>query len=266
MRVRVLAAMLCGMLVATEAADDMAIKNQERKLFQGRSVKALELNYLLFFPRGYKEDKTRKWPLLLFLHGAGERGTNLASVTVHGPPKMVKDRPDFPFILVSPQCPADQTWSDETLLALLDEVTKEHRVDASRIYLTGLSMGGYGTWSLGLKHPERFAAIAPICGGGDILPVLLPPAGKQSAIKQLPVWVFHGAKDLLVPLNESERMVAALKHAGNETVKFTIYPEAGHDSWTEAYNHQELYDWMLQHKTAPKPAARLRTKSGRRAG
>lgn len=249
MNVRALIAACCGMLIATVAADDMAIKNQEKKSFKARSVKTLETEYLLFLPQGYKEDRHKRWPLMLFLHGAGERGKDLAKVAVHGPPKLVKDRPDFPFILISPQCPAGQSWSDDTLLALLDQVIKKHRVDPRRVYLTGLSMGGYGTWSLGLKYPDRFAAIAPICGGGDYLPILLPGQGKQAALKQLPVWVFHGAKDQGVPLSESERMVNALKRIGNQNVKFTIYPEADHDSWTETYQNKELYDWLLQHQS-----------------
>jgi len=113
---------------------------------------------------------------------------------VHGPPKVVKDKADFPFIVVSPQCPAGQTWSNDVLMALLDQVTKKLAVDRQRIYLIGLSMGGYGTWSLGLTHPDKFAAIAPICGGGDILPILLPDPKKRAALKALPVWVFHGAE------------------------------------------------------------------------
>lgn len=250
MTVRALAAILCAMLIGTSMAEDMAIKNQEKETFEGRIPRqSFELEYLLFLPNGYKEDKTKRWPLMLFLHGAGERGTNIAKVTVHGPPKIVKEKADFPFILVSPQCPSGETWSDEALLGLLDEITKEYRVDPSRIYLTGLSMGGYGTWSLGTKNPERFAAIAPICGGGNILPILLPPRGKEAALKKLPVWVFHGAKDSIVPLAESERMVDALKRAGNQNIKLTIYPEADHDSWTETYQNQELYDWMLQHRS-----------------
>ena len=266
MNVRLLVAILGGMLISTVMADDMALKNQEKKTFKGRSVKPLRLEYLLFLPEGYKEDKKKQWPLMLFLHGAGERGKDLAKVAVHGPPKLVKEKTDFPFILVSPQCPAGESWSDDALLGLLDEVQKKYRVDQRRVYLTGLSMGGYGTWSLGLKYPERFAAIAPICGGGDFLPVLLPGQGKQAALKRLPVWAFHGAKDMLVPLSESERMVNALKKAGNENVKLTIYPEAEHDSWTETYQNQELYDWMLRHQSPAKrdPAKGKRaTASGR---
>lgn len=132
-------------------------------------------------------------------------------------------------------------------MALLDQVTKKLAVDRQRIYLIGLSMGGYGTWSLGLTHPDKFAAIAPICGGGDILPILLPDPKKRAALKALPVWVFHGAKDELVTLSESERMVNALRKIGNNA-ELTVYSEAGHDSWTETYNNQKLYDWFLQHK------------------
>ena len=266
MNVRLLIAVALGMWISTVAAEDMGIQNQEKKSFQTKSTTSLEAEYLLFLPKGYKEERQKQWPLMLFLHGAGERGTNLANVTVHGPPKIVKTRPGFPFILVSPQCPAGETWSDETLLALLEEVIEEHRVDKSRVYLTGLSMGGYGTWSLGLKHPERFAAIAPICGGGDILPILLPHTGKQAALKRLPVWAFHGAKDELVELEESERLVNALKRIGNEKVKLTVYPEAGHDSWTETYDNEEFYTWLLQQKITTRPSPRKSKKVRENAG
>lgn len=260
---RTLTAILATIFISSVLAEDMATKNQEKKVFKGRSVKALQMEYLLFLPQSYSDDKDKRWPLMLFLHGAGERGTNIAKVTVHGPPKIVKEKADFPFILVSPQCPSGQIWSDEALLGLVDELVKKHRVDETRVYLTGLSMGGYGTWSLGIKYPDRFAAIAPICGGGDTLPILLPAPGKQAALKQLPVWVFHGAKDSIVPLNESERMVNALKRAGNENVKFTIYPEADHDSWTETYLNQELYDWMLQHKSKVRSEKEKKARSRR---
>ena len=269
MNVRGLAAALGMMLISAvlaEEAEDMAIKNQEKKSYKGRSVKAHQLEYLLFLPKGYAEDKSRQWPLMLFLHGAGERGSDLAKVTVHGPPKLVKQNPDFPFILVSPQCPTGQIWSDEALLGLLDQVSKKHRVDKTRVYLTGLSMGGYGTWSLGLRNPERFAAIAPICGGGDYLPVLLPAQGKQAALKRLPVWAFHGAKDSIVPLSETERMVNALKRAGNQNVKLTVYPEADHDSWTESYQNQELFDWMLQHKAPVQASGKAKNASAAGTG
>jgi predicted peptidase len=184
---------------------------------------------------------------MLFLHGAGERGTDLQKVKVHGPPKIVESRPEFPFILVSPQCPDDERWSNDVLLGLLDEVIAQHRVDTNRVYLTGLSMGGFGTWSLAVQHPERFAAVAPICGGGEIIDVLLAPPARTADLKPIGVWAFHGAKDPVVQLDESERMVRALRKLGMKDVELTVYPEAGHDSWTEAYQNPKLYEWFLKH-------------------
>jgi predicted peptidase len=131
---------------------------------------------------------------------------------------------------------------------LLDEVTGGFKVDINRVYLTGLSMGGYGTWDLGLRHPERFAAIVPICGGGELINVLLANGQKAQALKSLGVWAFHGAKDPIVPLDESQRMVNILKKKGGQDVRLTVYPEAGHDAWTETYNNPELYQWLLNHE------------------
>jgi predicted peptidase len=215
--------------------------------FQFKATKSIDVNYLLFLPKGYDAKGDKRWPLILFLHGAGERGSDIWKVAVHGPPKNVQKHPDFPFIVVSPQCPENETWSNEALLKLLDEVTAKYAVDTKRVYLTGLSMGGFGTWELGLAYPERFAAIAPICGGGQILPVLLAGPVKGPAQKTLGVWAFHGGKDPVVPLEESQRMVNALKKAGAQDVQLTVYPEAGHDSWTEAYNNPQLYEWLLKH-------------------
>ena len=223
------------------------INHQQSKSFKGKVTHTVSGSYLLHLPQDYKARGKEKWPLILFLHGAGERGTNLAKVAVHGPPRIVEAERSFPFIVISPQCPNNQTWSNDTLIALLDEVVKKYKVDTSRIYLTGLSMGGYGTWSLGLAHPDRFAAIAPICGGGSNIGILLPDGKKAKALKSLPVWAFHGAKDEVVRLEESERMVSALRRFGNDA-KLTVYPEAGHDSWTETYKNPELYDWFLKHR------------------
>jgi predicted peptidase len=133
------------------------------------------------------------------------------------------------------------------LLALLDDVTSRYNVDSKRVYLTGLSMGGYGTWSLASTHPERFAAVVPICGGGETIHVLLANPAKVQSIQSLGVWAFHGAKDPVVPLSESERMIGAFKKAGCKEVELTVYPNAQHDSWTEAYNNPRLYDWLLEH-------------------
>jgi len=208
------------------------------------------VNYLLFLPKGCEAKGPGQWPLILFLHGAGERGTDVWKVAVHGPPKEVTTHPDFPFIVVAPQCPDGQIWSNDILLGLLDQVSHDYPVDASRVYLTGLSMGGYGTWELGLSHPERFAAIAPICGGANLITPLLTsfePA-KAAAAQSLGIWAFHGAKDPVVPVSESTRMVDWLKDHGVRDVKLTVYPEAQHDAWSESYRNPELYQWFLKHQ------------------
>jgi len=226
-------------LVATHAlaAEPPTTPVQQEKHFEAQVKVAAKIDYLLFLPQGYEQSK-EKWPLMLFLHGAGESGTDLAKVKTHGPPKIVETKPDFPFILVSPQS-AGRGWNSETLNALLDDVIRNYKVDKSRVYLTGLSMGGYGTWSLAAAHPERFAAIVPICGGGN--------TADAKKLATLPIWVFHGAKDPTVPVQRSREMVEAIKAAGGN-IKFTEYPEAKHDSWTETYDNPGLYKWLLEQK------------------
>ena len=201
----------------------------------------VRLGHLLFLPRDYGTSPDEKWPLIFFLHGAGERSNDLRLVKKHGIPKIVEQQPDFPFIAVSPQCPDETTWRDHhlTLKALLDETVANYAVDVHRIYLTGLSMGGYGTWSLARRYPELFAAIAPICGGG--FPEFV------SQLKDVPVWAFHGAADDVVKLEAGQRMVDALRACGGD-VRFTVYPGVGHDSWTQTYDNPELYEWFLQHR------------------
>lgn len=213
------------------------------------TTKELSLRYLIHLPDGYAkpENAEKAWPLIVFLHGAGERGDNLELLKKHGPPKLVEAGRDFPAIFVSPQCPAESWWPDEPVLELIDHLEASHRIDADRIYLTGLSMGGYGTWAFASRAPDRFAAIVPICGGG--VPY------QMRKLKTMPIWVFHGKKDGAVPFEESERLVEALKRNGNEQVKFTVYPEAGHDSWTAAYDTPELWDWLFSQKRGSSPAA-----------
>jgi len=236
-------------LGVAQGTDPAATNNpQAVKQFEFKKTINAELKYILFLPKDYTAKSDKRWPLMLFLHGAGERGSDIWKVTTHGPPKIVGQRPDFPFIVVSPQCPEGEVWSNDILLALLDQIIQAYAVDTNRVYLTGLSMGGYGTWSLGTAHPERFAAIVPICGGGEIIGVLLASKEKAQALKNLGVWAFHGGKDPVVPVAESQRMIDVLKKAEVSDVRLTIYPEAGHDSWTETYNNPELYDWLLRHR------------------
>ncbi len=211
----------------------------EEKALKKVVRKNVHMKYLLCLPKGYAGRK--RWPLVLFLHGAGERGDNLAMVKVHGPAKLAEAGKEFPFIIVAPQCPNDRWWNQEIepLQLLLDNVCRRYAVDADRIYVTGLSMGGFGTWALAIDQPGRFAAIAPICGGS--IPLL------ASGIAHIPTWVFHGGKDSVVPLSYSREMVDALRAAGAKP-KFTVYPKAGHDSWTATYDNPEFYRWMLKQK------------------
>lgn len=205
-------------------------------------------NYLLFLPPGYGDDRSRRWPLILFLHGAGERGSDLSLVKRHGLPKLLDERPgDFPFIVVSPQCPDGEVWDVDVLLALLDEVCETHAVDRDRIYVTGLSMVGMGTFALALAAPERFAAAAPVCGWGNPLQVRPEHA-------RVPFWVFHGELDDKVPAALSAQMVAALQAVG-APVRYTVYPGVGHDAWTPTYANAELYQWFLAHRRSGEPAA-----------
>jgi predicted peptidase len=253
---RAITSLLMALFVLNAAAqtEDMP-RNQKAESADLTYTKKVTLNYLLFTPKDYDQDKSKKWPLILFLHGAGERGTNLAKVAAHGPPRIVTNRVDFPFVVISPQCPNGQVWEKEALITLLDKALKKYRIDPERVYLTGLSMGGFGSWSLATAYPERFAAVVPICGGGNVIDVLLPPKGKEAALKSLPIWAFHGGKDPVVKVEESERMIDAFKKAGNNNVKLTIYPEAQHDSWTETYKNEELYKWFLEH-TRPQKSAK----------
>ena len=233
-----------------------AQKRQRVLQFDFKKTIKTKLQYLLFLPQDYAQDQAKVWPMIFFLHGAGERGTNVWKAAVHGPPKYVNNHPDFPFIVVSPQCPENEVWSKDILLGLLDDILRRYRVDSNRVYLTGLSMGGYGTWDLGLAYPEKFAAIVPICGGGSLISILLAEGQKADALKGLGVWAFHGAKDPIVPEQESQRMVALLKSHGVQEAKLTVFPEAGHDCWTQAYSDAELYKWLLEHQRNPPSADR----------
>lgn len=199
------------------------------------------LRYLVHLPDDYDADPGKLWPLVLFLHGAGERGSDLDLAAVHGPPRLADAGHEFPFILVTPQCGESSQWVAElsTLSGLVDEVVSTHRVDPARVSVTGLSMGGFGTWSLAVRYPDRFAAIAPICGG----------LWMQSAapIRHVPVWAFHGDADDVVPISASEEIITELRSLDAD-VRFTRYAGVGHDSWTETYDNPELYEWLLSHR------------------
>jgi predicted peptidase len=225
--------------------------------------------YQVFVPANF--DKHRKWPVILFLHGYQERGDNGLLQTDVGLGHAIRRyRGTLPFVVVMPQCRADDhtIWSDagmeEQALTALEASIKEFHGDGARVYLTGLSMGGYGTWDMAAKYPRRFAAYIPVCGGirgpanSSHLDVALvrdprisdPYAETAKRIGKTPVWIFHGADDDAIPVEESRKMAAALKAAGGN-VKYTEYPGTGHDSWDKAYSEPGLVDWMLAQRLNP---------------
>ena len=202
---------------------------------------ARDMKYLLFEPKTPVESPL---PLIVFLHGSGERGNDVQKVKIHGPMKQAEQETDFPFMILSPLCPKGTWWVIGEVVELIDDIIVRYPVDEDRIYLTGISMGGYGTWDLAAKHPEKFAAIVPICGGGD--------PNTAGSLSPLPIWVFHGAEDPTVPVRNSDVMVEALKKAGND-VQYTVYLKVAHDSWTQTYENPRLYEWLLKHRRHTDP-------------
>jgi poly(3-hydroxybutyrate) depolymerase len=242
--VALISVMLCaGRMGFAQAAESP----QHPRSFSKEITRMAAFDYLLYLPPGYEESPDAKWPMILFLHGSGERGHDVDAVKMNGLPRNLEDGTNLPFIVVSPQCPKNMGWNDslmtDGLNALLDQLISKYRIDEDRIYLTGLSMGGSGVWALGARSPERFAALAPVCGHGD--------GECASQLRLLPIWVFHGALDDVVKPEESQNMVDAVKKAGGD-IKFTLYPDANHNSWTVTYNNPELYEWFLSHKRRPK--------------
>lgn len=207
------------------------------------ALEAGDYEYQLFLPPGVAEVGRRgeaRWPLLMFLHGSGERGSDVGKVKVHGPPKIADRDPNFPFILVSPLLPAEEDWDVAKLDRILAHVARALPVDPQRVYLTGLSRGGHATWRWAAAEPTRFAAIAPVAGRGD-------PA-TACALKDLPVWALHGDRDDVVTPEGSFAMARAIRDCGGRASRLTIYPDLGHNAWDPAYDDPELYLWLLSHR------------------
>lgn len=208
--------------------------------------KEIYLHYLVHLPPGAENpQKGQVFPTIFFLHGAGERGDDPELLKLHGIPKIVEQQPEFPYITISPQCPLNTWWPSEidALDTLFDEIVRTYPVDLKRVYLTGLSMGGFGTWHWAVQRPQRFAAIAPICGGGHWANGF---PEKVLRIRHLPVWAFHGRLDPIVKPRETSVLVRLLRKNGGN-VRHTVYPDADHDSWTVTYNNPELYRWFDSH-------------------
>ena len=212
------------------------------------------ISYLLYLPRNYSAEGSQTWPLMLFLHGRGESDGALSVVKKWGPPYFINHGVDFHYIIASPQCPpSPKAWNDAQeqalLVALLDHLTGAFKVNQDRIYLTGLSMGGFGSWRLAADHPERFAAVVPVCGGGD-------PKDAEK-LKDLPIWAWHGAADPTVPVQKSIDMVEAIKKAGSSTIRLTTLEGIGHNSWQACYASPDIYAWLdKQSASKNHPAAK----------
>ena len=205
--------------------------------------------YLLYLPSGYNTDLSAKWPLMVFLHGSGASGTNVERVAANGPPMLIEQGRDYPCIVVSPLC-SNSWWTAADLQPFLEDIVKQYRVDSDRVYLTGLSMGGYGTWDLAERSPGFYAAIAPLCGGGV--------TSQAYQLRDLPVWAFHGALDSTVPVIRTQEMIEAIRQAGGDPL-VTIYPNLGHDVWTVTYANEALYTWLFgqSRENFPTPATGL---------
>ena len=200
-----------------------------------KSIAKHELSYALHRPENTREKK----PLIIFLHGSGERGTDIEKVKVHGPFKFLKINELDSYVL-APQCPENEYWDSEVLYQLILKIQKENNIDSNRIYLTGLSIGGWGAWNLAFAHPEMFAALVPIAGFVDRVPMI-----ENCKIAAIPIRIFHGLVDDVVDVNYSISIYKKLKTC-NSNIELTIFDDAGHDSWTRVYDNKEIYEWMFQ--------------------
>jgi predicted peptidase len=248
--------------ILTAAAPALALGQDAKTAFLGRTVRVGDVDYAykVYLPPSF--DRARTWPVILYLHGAGERGTDGVQQTEVGLGRVLRASPErFPAVIVFPQAPPGEVWlGDPARVATgaLDQAMAEFHGDPDRVYLAGLSMGGYGTWVLAFEKPERYAALVSVAGG------IVPPYGRRSRLRQLPstleaddpyagtaarvkgipAWVFHGAEDPTVPVTESRQIVAAMKQAG-ASVRYTEYEGVGHNSWDRAFAEPELVKWLF---------------------
>ncbi|MDQ0874384.1 putative peptidase [Paenibacillus sp. V4I3] len=218
----------------------MPVKNYT---FHKEAPRNMSVNYQLFLPHDYESKKDNKYPLILFLHGIKKRGEDISVLDGYGLTWIAESKQDFPFIVVTPQCPSDSNWTLEyhSIKALVDEIITNYRVDSDRVYVTGFSMGGNGTWDFASRSPEFFSAVVPISGWFD--------SDKTMLLKDVPIWAFHCVDDDVVPVSGTEDMVKALTSIGGN-VKFTYYAGLKHDHRVmhETFNTTELYTWLLNHK------------------
>ncbi|WP_197531310.1 carboxylesterase family protein [Posidoniimonas corsicana] len=194
--------------------------------------------YLLYLPDAYSPEG-QPWPLVVYLHGSGLRGRDLDLVASEGPPRLAREGEPLPFILASPQCPQNQSFDPKMVRSLVEHVVEQHQIEREKIYLTGYSMGGFGTWQAAAAYPDLFAAFAPLCGGGN--------PDEAESLAQTPVWAFHGDQDKVVPLEQTTLMTEAVTNAGGE-VTLSILPGMGHAICDDVYSDRSLFDWLLTHR------------------
>lgn len=200
-----------------------------------------QLKYYLYYPEDYFESESQKFGLLLFLHGGGESGRAVEEIKDTGPPKMLVEGKQFPFLILAPQNPhAKKWWNTDAVVQLLDSVVQTNRVDKNRIYLTGLSRGGSASWELATQYPEKFAAMAVVCG-------MTPLPYAHWIDQEMPIWVFHGDQDDVINVVESDKMVEKLREMGHD-VRYTRYKGVGHNAWDRAYTTDSLYTWLASKK------------------
>jgi len=234
--------LLSALMALSTATSTLHAQTLTAESFQAEVKVNVGYEYLLSLPEDYiTAPADKKWPLVVFLHGAGERGSDLEMLKKHGPPKLLAAGQKFDAIIACPQVPAGDIWNPYGVKALVDELLKNHRIDTSRLYLTGISMGGFGTWDTVMQYPDLFAAALPVCGGAGVKFIL------ADRLKTLPIWIFHGGKDPVVEPAYSQRMFGALNKIG-APVQLTMYPELSHDSWTRTYDDPKVWEWLFQQK------------------
>jgi len=242
------------LLVLNGAPTASADEPYVAKVFEGSGGKTLPVRIML--PEGYDAQGTEQYPLVLFLHGAGERGTDNTKQLIHALGDFAKpeNRKKYPCFVIAPQCPEGKQWvevpwtlpahkqlpedseSAKLTLELISALQKQYRIDSKRLYVTGLSMGGFGTWDLITRHPQMWAAAVPVCGGAD--------EATAERVAKLPIWAFHGDKDTVVIPARSRNMIAAIKQAGGKPL-YTEYPGVGHNSWAAAYSDPKMLEWLF---------------------
>ncbi|MEM9752440.1 MAG: dienelactone hydrolase family protein [Planctomycetota bacterium] len=245
-------------VICPAALADPSVVSEHR--FVATIAHEIQLGYLLSMPESLELDTPEagaRYPLVIFLHGAGERGDDLAKLEAHGPPKLLASG-EAPEVLrkafvLSPQCPAERFWSSEIMVEALDQLLAEvldaHPIDRSRIYLTGLSMGGYGTWAWGGGRTDTFAALAPVCGGG------MGWSAHNIGEAKVPIWAFHGDRDGVVPLAETIDLMDVVREAGHDgpDARLTVYSNTTHNSWTAAYGDAAFWDWLFRQRRSGEP-------------